>query len=104
MLIVKYFGRLCTVWIGTRYQEIVTDDFTGSPGVDRVIINSLGKLDGKIKHTGASGNNLLGCRGASQMHILDSGRTLLAALSLELMDLNFRSISSILIIMQKLGL
>lgn len=37
----------------------------GSPGPDRVIINTSGKLAGEITHTGASGNNFVGCSGTS---------------------------------------
>ncbi|KAI0514333.1 Ribonuclease/ribotoxin [Xylaria bambusicola] len=35
----------------------------GSPGADRVIINTSCKLAGAITHTGASGNNFVGCSG-----------------------------------------
>ncbi|KAI6093916.1 ribonuclease-domain-containing protein [Hypoxylon rubiginosum] len=37
----------------------------GSPGADRVIINTSCKLAGEITHTGASGNNFVGCSGTS---------------------------------------
>lgn len=37
----------------------------GSPGADRVIINTSCKLAGAITHTGASGNNFVGCTGTS---------------------------------------
>jgi hypothetical protein len=37
----------------------------GSPGADRVIINTACKLAGAITHTGASGNNFVGCSGTS---------------------------------------
>ncbi|KAF2468872.1 ribonuclease-domain-containing protein [Lindgomyces ingoldianus] len=37
----------------------------GSPGADRVIFNSGGSLAGEITHTGASGNNFVGCSGTS---------------------------------------
>lgn len=37
----------------------------GSPGADRVIINKSGALAGEITHTGASGNNFVGCSGTS---------------------------------------
>ncbi|OTB08725.1 hypothetical protein M426DRAFT_316745 [Hypoxylon sp. CI-4A] len=37
----------------------------GSPGPDRVIINTSAKLAGEITHTGASGNNFVGCSGTS---------------------------------------
>ncbi|KAI0965269.1 Ribonuclease/ribotoxin [Xylaria arbuscula] len=37
----------------------------GSPGADRVIINTSAKLAGAITHTGASGNNFVGCSGTS---------------------------------------
>ncbi|KAI0012117.1 ribonuclease-domain-containing protein [Xylariaceae sp. FL0662B] len=37
----------------------------GSPGADRVIINTSCKLAGAITHTGASGNNFVGCSGTS---------------------------------------
>ncbi|KAI3317170.1 ribonuclease-domain-containing protein [Xylariaceae sp. AK1471] len=37
----------------------------GSPGADRVIINTACKLAGEITHTGASGNNFVGCSGTS---------------------------------------
>ncbi|EPE33955.1 Microbial ribonuclease [Glarea lozoyensis ATCC 20868] len=37
----------------------------GSPGPDRVIINTACKLAGAITHTGASGNNFVGCAGTN---------------------------------------
>ncbi|KAI5866400.1 Ribonuclease/ribotoxin [Durotheca rogersii] len=37
----------------------------GSPGPDRVIINTSCKLGGAITHTGASGNAFVGCSGTS---------------------------------------
>lgn len=37
----------------------------GSPGPDRVIFNSNGQRAGEITHTGASGNNFVGCSGTS---------------------------------------
>ncbi|CAJ2506496.1 Uu.00g006260.m01.CDS01 [Anthostomella pinea] len=37
----------------------------GSPGADRVIITTSGKQAGAITHTGASGNNFVGCSGTS---------------------------------------
>ncbi|KAI1108544.1 Ribonuclease/ribotoxin [Nemania sp. NC0429] len=37
----------------------------GSPGADRVIINTSCKLAGEITHTGASGNSFVGCSGTS---------------------------------------
>ncbi|OAA67476.1 guanyl-specific ribonuclease Pb1 [Cordyceps fumosorosea ARSEF 2679] len=37
----------------------------GSPGADRVIINSQCQEAGAITHTGASGNNFVGCSGTS---------------------------------------
>ncbi|KAI1340797.1 Ribonuclease/ribotoxin [Xylariaceae sp. FL0016] len=37
----------------------------GSPGADRVIINTSCKQAGAITHTGASGNNFVGCSGTS---------------------------------------
>ncbi|KAI1810077.1 Ribonuclease/ribotoxin [Poronia punctata] len=37
----------------------------GSPGADRVIITTACKLAGEITHTGASGNNFVGCSGTS---------------------------------------
>ncbi|KAL7629231.1 hypothetical protein AAE478_000751 [Parahypoxylon ruwenzoriense] len=37
----------------------------GSPGPDRVIINTSCKLGGAITHTGASGNNFVGCSGTN---------------------------------------
>ncbi|KAI1470110.1 ribonuclease-domain-containing protein [Daldinia caldariorum] len=37
----------------------------GSPGPDRVVINTSCKLAGEITHTGASGNNFVGCSGTS---------------------------------------
>ncbi|CAG8978389.1 hypothetical protein HYALB_00009974 [Hymenoscyphus albidus] len=37
----------------------------GSPGPDRVIINTSGKLAGAITHTSASGNDFVGCTGPS---------------------------------------
>lgn len=43
----------------------LADAATGSPGADRVIINTACKLAGEITHTGASGNNFVGCDGTS---------------------------------------
>ena len=37
----------------------------GSPGPDRVVINGSGQRAGVITHTGASGNNFVGCTGTS---------------------------------------
>ncbi|TVY58088.1 Guanyl-specific ribonuclease F1 [Lachnellula suecica] len=37
----------------------------GEPGADRVIINTSCKLAGEVTHTGASGNNFVGCTGTS---------------------------------------
>ncbi|KAL0941984.1 Guanyl-specific ribonuclease F1-like protein 1 [Colletotrichum truncatum] len=37
----------------------------GSPGADRVVINGNCGLAGAITHTGASGNNFVGCSGTS---------------------------------------
>ncbi|KHN97719.1 Guanyl-specific ribonuclease F1 [Metarhizium album ARSEF 1941] len=37
----------------------------GSPGPDRVVINDDCELAGVITHTGASGNNFVGCSGTS---------------------------------------
>jgi len=37
----------------------------GSPGADRVIINTSGQQAGAITHTGASGDNFVGCSGTS---------------------------------------
>ncbi|EKG17984.1 Guanine-specific ribonuclease N1/T1 [Macrophomina phaseolina MS6] len=37
----------------------------GSPGADRVIINTSCQYAGAITHTGASGNNFVGCSGTS---------------------------------------
>ncbi|KAF2011201.1 ribonuclease-domain-containing protein [Aaosphaeria arxii CBS 175.79] len=37
----------------------------GSPGPDRVVINKNGARAGEITHTGASGNNFVGCSGTS---------------------------------------
>ncbi|KAF2141312.1 uncharacterized protein K452DRAFT_251139 [Aplosporella prunicola CBS 121167] len=37
----------------------------GSPGADRVIFNTDCELAGEITHTGASGNNFVGCSGTS---------------------------------------
>ncbi|KAK7975619.1 poly(ADP-ribose) polymerase and DNA-Ligase zn-finger domain-containing protein, partial [Apiospora arundinis] len=37
----------------------------GSPGADRVIINTSCEEAGQITHTGASGNNFVGCSGTS---------------------------------------
>ncbi|KAG8160731.1 hypothetical protein KVR01_008995 [Diaporthe batatas] len=36
----------------------------GSPGADRVVFDSKGKLDALITHTGASGNNFVACKKA----------------------------------------
>lgn len=37
----------------------------GSPGADRVVFNTNGAYAGAITHTGASGNNFVGCSGTS---------------------------------------
>ncbi|KAH7116547.1 guanyl-specific ribonuclease F1 [Dactylonectria estremocensis] len=37
----------------------------GSPGADRVVINTSCSYAGAITHTGASGNNFVGCTGTS---------------------------------------
>ncbi|KAL2060114.1 hypothetical protein VTL71DRAFT_9936 [Oculimacula yallundae] len=37
----------------------------GSPGADRCIINTNGQYAGAITHTGASGNNFVGCSGTN---------------------------------------
>jgi hypothetical protein len=37
--------------------------FAGSPGADRVVFNEDGEYAGAITHTGASGNNFVGCSG-----------------------------------------
>ncbi|EME45057.1 hypothetical protein DOTSEDRAFT_61650 [Dothistroma septosporum NZE10] len=37
----------------------------GSPGADRVVFNTNGEYAGAITHTGASGNNFVGCSGTS---------------------------------------
>ncbi|KAF2200355.1 ribonuclease-domain-containing protein [Delitschia confertaspora ATCC 74209] len=37
----------------------------GSPGADRIIFNKSCKIAGEITHTGASGNNFVGCTGTS---------------------------------------
>ncbi|KAI1823000.1 Ribonuclease/ribotoxin [Xylaria intraflava] len=37
----------------------------GSPGADRVVINTSCKLAGEITHTGASGNDFVGCSGTN---------------------------------------
>nr|POF07067.1 guanyl-specific ribonuclease f1 [Quercus suber] len=51
------------------YQEFPIEEsgvYTGgSPGADRVIFNEDGQYAGVITHTGASGNNFVGCSGTS---------------------------------------
>lgn len=37
----------------------------GSPGADRIVINTNCQYAGAITHTGASGNNFVGCTGTS---------------------------------------
>lgn len=37
----------------------------GSPGADRIVFNSTCQLAGEITHTGASGNDFVGCSGTS---------------------------------------
>ncbi|KAK4502172.1 hypothetical protein PRZ48_005597 [Zasmidium cellare] len=37
----------------------------GSPGADRVVFNTDGEYAGAITHTGASGNNFVGCSGTN---------------------------------------
>ena len=41
--------------------ELDTNEAIGSPGADRVIFNKSGQRAGEITHTGASGNNFVGC-------------------------------------------
>ncbi|CAK4030265.1 guanyl-specific ribonuclease F1 [Lecanosticta acicola] len=51
------------------YQEFPIEEsgvYTGgSPGADRVVFNSDGEYAGAITHTGASGNDFVGCSGTS---------------------------------------
>ncbi|KAF2094171.1 guanyl-specific ribonuclease F1 [Rhizodiscina lignyota] len=51
------------------YQEFPitgSSPFTGgSPGADRVVFNTDGDYAGAITHTGASGNDFVGCSGTS---------------------------------------
>jgi len=42
-------------------REVLLDNI-GSPGADRVVINTSGKQAGGITHTGASGNNFVKCK------------------------------------------
>ena len=37
----------------------------GSPGADRIVFNRDCELAGEITHTGASGNDFVGCSGTS---------------------------------------
>ncbi|WPH04971.1 Hypothetical protein R9X50_00786900 [Acrodontium crateriforme] len=37
----------------------------GSPGADRVVFNDQGEYAGTITHSGASGNNFVGCSGTN---------------------------------------
>ncbi|OCK81873.1 ribonuclease-domain-containing protein [Lepidopterella palustris CBS 459.81] len=37
----------------------------GKPGADRIVLNDNCELAGEITHTGASGNNFVGCSGTS---------------------------------------
>lgn len=65
-------GGWCLLW---RYDTSITlyiipsnsADFVppGSPGADRVVFNSNGEYAGAITHTGASGNDFVGCSGTS---------------------------------------
>ncbi|KAK7192355.1 hypothetical protein DPSP01_004941 [Paraphaeosphaeria sporulosa] len=51
---------------GTYYEFPLLTSGTysgGSPGADRVVINSSGQRAGEITHTGASGNNFVACSG-----------------------------------------
>jgi hypothetical protein len=41
------------------------DALTGSPGADRVVITQDGDIAGVITHTGASGDDFVGCSGTS---------------------------------------
>lgn len=43
--------------------DVEANKCKGSPGADRVIINTSCRLAGAITHTGASGNNFVGCSG-----------------------------------------
>ncbi|KAH9841199.1 guanyl-specific ribonuclease F1 [Teratosphaeria destructans] len=51
------------------YQEFPIEEsgvYTGgSPGADRVVFNTDGEYAGAITHTGASGNDFVGCSGTS---------------------------------------
>ncbi|KAK7424482.1 hypothetical protein QQX98_000447 [Neonectria punicea] len=55
--------------VGGTYQEfpiLRSGVYTGgSPGADRVVINTACAYAGAITHTGASGNNFVGCSGTN---------------------------------------
>lgn len=47
------------------FRTLLTIMLGGSPGADRVVFNTNGQYAGAITHTGASGNNFVGCSGTS---------------------------------------
>ncbi|KAF2770670.1 hypothetical protein EJ03DRAFT_326293 [Teratosphaeria nubilosa] len=55
--------------VSGHYQEFPIEEsgvYTGgSPGADRVVFNTDGEYAGAITHTGASGNDFVGCSGTS---------------------------------------
>ncbi|KAI1365980.1 Ribonuclease/ribotoxin [Xylaria arbuscula] len=57
-------GTFLKITIRHNHKSMLIQ-LTGSPGADRVIINTSCKLAGEITHTGASGNNFVGCSGTS---------------------------------------
>ncbi|KAF5024526.1 hypothetical protein F66182_3466 [Fusarium sp. NRRL 66182] len=48
-----------------RWNALTNILLVGSPGADRVVINTNCQYAGAITHTGASGNNFVGCTGTS---------------------------------------
>ena len=56
--------RRLTLWKLGK-EMLMENHFTGSPGADRCIINESGDYAGSITHTGASGDDFVGCSGTS---------------------------------------
>lgn len=46
-------------------MRLTAEDYEGSPGADRVVINGQCSIAGIITHTGASGNAFVACTGTS---------------------------------------
>ena len=51
--------------IGSDEEYLLTMNLQAPPGADRVVFNGNGEYAGAITHTGASGNDFVGCSGTS---------------------------------------